>query len=81
MTAAAEEHADFPAMRPALSAAGGWQRGQLLALYPHGLLESPRIVKALFGAEARTLDEVMEGLADFIGGRFARSALLSYLEP
>ncbi len=59
-------------MQPALSANGGWQRGQLLALYPHGLLENPRVIKALFGAEARTLDEVMDGLADFIDGRFVR---------
>ena len=67
-------------MRPALSVDGGWQRGQLLALYPHGLFESPQVIKALFGTEARTLDDVMEGLADFIDERFARDTLLSYLD-
>jgi adenosylcobyric acid synthase len=80
VTAAAAKHPDFSTMRPALSVDGGWQRGQLLALYPHGLFESPRIIKALFGAETRTLDEVMEGLADFIDERFARGTLLSYLD-
>ena len=73
-------HRGLPTMQPALSANGGWQRGQLLALYPHGLLENPRVIKALFGAEARTLDDVMEGLADFIDGRFVRDTLMSYLD-
>jgi adenosylcobyric acid synthase len=80
VTAAAAEHPDLATMRPALAGGGGWQRGPLLALYPHGLFETARIIKALFGAEARTLDEVMEGLADFIDERFARGTLLSYLD-
>jgi adenosylcobyric acid synthase len=79
-TAAAAQRGGLPAMRPALPLEAGWQRGQLLALYPHGLLESPRIIKALFGAEARTLDDVMEGLADFVGERLARHTLLSYVD-
>ena len=80
VTAAAAEHPDLATMRPALAGGGGWQRGPLLALYPHGLFETARIIKALFGAEARTLDEVMEGLADFVDERFARGTLLSYLD-
>jgi adenosylcobyric acid synthase len=66
-------------MQPALSARCGWQRGNLLALYPHGLLENRRVIKALFGAEARTLDDMMDGLADFIDGRFVRETLMSYV--
>jgi adenosylcobyric acid synthase len=81
VTAASKGHPDNSAMRPALSADGGWQRGQLLALYPHGLFEDRQVIKALFGAEARTLEDVMEGLADFIGEHFARDALMSYLDP
>jgi len=81
VTAAAAQHPALPAMRPALPADGGWQRGQLLALYPHGLLESPQVIKALFGSEARTLDDVMEGLADFVDERLARHTLLSYVDP
>jgi adenosylcobyric acid synthase len=80
VTAAAPEHPERAAMRPALSVDGGWQRGQLLALYPHGLFESPQVIKALFGTEARTLDDVMEGLADFVDERFARDTLLSYVD-
>jgi adenosylcobyric acid synthase len=65
---------------PALSGGGGWQLGQLLALYPHGLFEDPRVIKALFGAEARTLDDVMEGLADFVDRCFEPGRLMSYVE-
>ena len=39
VTAAAAEHPDLATMRPALAGDGGWQRGPLLALYPHGLFE------------------------------------------
>jgi adenosylcobyric acid synthase len=74
-------HPEASAMQPALPGRCGWQRGQLLALYPHGLLESPAVIRALFGAEARTLDDVMNGLADFIDGRFARDTLMSYVAP
>ena len=80
VTVPSAEHPDITKMQPALSANGGWQRGQLLALYPHGLLEDPRIIKALFGAETRTLDDVMDGLADFIDGRFAPETLMSYVD-
>jgi adenosylcobyric acid synthase len=69
-----------PDMRPVLSSDGGWQRGNLLALYPHGLLENTEAFKALFGADTPTLDDVMEGLADFIEGRFARDVLMSYVD-
>jgi adenosylcobyric acid synthase len=37
-----------------------------LGLYLHGLFEDPRVLHALFGAEAPTLDTVFDGLADFI---------------
>ena len=79
VTEPSADHPDISAMQPAMIANCGWQRGQLLALYPHGLLEDPRVIKALFGAEARTLDEVMDGLADFIDARFARETLMSYV--
>lgn len=73
-------HPALLAMHPALAGVCGWQRGQLLALYPHGLFESPAVIKALFGASARTLDDVMEGLADFVDGCFVRETLMSYVE-
>jgi adenosylcobyric acid synthase len=81
VSAASAGHPGLSAMRPALPGGSGWQRGQLLALYPHGLFESPAVIKALFGADARTLDEVMDGLADFVDGAFQRETLLSYIGP
>jgi adenosylcobyric acid synthase len=67
-------------LQPVLSANGGWQLGEILALYPHGLFENAQVMTALFGAAARTLDEVMEGLADFVDRSFDRGQLLSYFE-
>ncbi|MEK7345642.1 MAG: cobyric acid synthase [Pseudomonadota bacterium] len=45
-----------------------WQSGdgQVLGTYLHGLFECPAVLHALFGAQAPTLDTVLEGLADFI---------------
>jgi adenosylcobyric acid synthase len=67
------------AMQAAVCAGGGWQHAGVLALYPHGLFENPGVIKALFGAQAPTLEDVLEGLADFIDARFARQTLLSYV--
>ena len=80
VTAASPAHPGLSALQPVLSANGGWQRGELLALYPHGLFEDRQVIKALFGAEARSVDEVMEGIADFVGERFSRDTLMSYVE-
>jgi adenosylcobyric acid synthase len=38
----------------------------VLGVYLHGLFEDPRVLHALFGAEAPTLETVFDGLADFI---------------
>ena len=53
----------------------GWQRGSVLALYAHGLFESPAVLHALFGASTPTLDSVFDGLADFIDRHFEPGAL------
>jgi adenosylcobyric acid synthase len=55
----------------------GWHRGQTLALYPHGLFENAPAIKALFGQRTRTLDDTLDGLADFIDDRFAPGVLMS----
>lgn len=57
----------------------GWQRGAVLAIYPHGLLESPGVIRALFGQEAPTLENILDGLADFVGARFGPGALESLI--
>jgi len=59
----------------------GWQRGSVLGLYVHGLFESPQVQRALFGAAGRPLDEVFDGLADFIDGHFQPGALMQLLAP
>jgi adenosylcobyric acid synthase len=55
----------------------GWQRGSVLGIYAHGMFESSATMQALFGAESRTLDQVFDGLADFIHPRFAPGVLLN----
>jgi len=57
----------------------GWQCGQTLAVYAHGLFESPRIMRALFANQTRSLDATFDGLADFIDARFAPGTLMSLL--
>jgi adenosylcobyric acid synthase len=68
------------AMRTALAANRGWQHGQTLALYPHGLFESSEVMRALFGRAAPTLEDTLNGLADFVDAHFARSTLLRLIE-
>ncbi len=67
-------------LRSVLAENGGWQQGQTLALYLHGLFESPRVMHALFGSATPTLDDTLNGLADFVDARFAPGTLMSLLE-
>lgn len=48
----------------------GWQCGSVMGLYAHGMFESSGVLKALFNVHAPSLDEVFDGLADFIDQRF-----------
>jgi adenosylcobyric acid synthase len=59
----------------------GWQQGNVLGLYLHGLFESAAVLHALFGAQARPLDGVFDGLADFIDNHFNPGALMGLLTP
>jgi len=45
-----------------------WQNGtgNVLGCYLHGLFESPAVLQALFGARVPTLEDVFDGLADFL---------------
>jgi adenosylcobyric acid synthase len=63
------------ALRSDSGEAIGWQRGNVLGLYVHGLFESPAALQALFGREARALDGVFDGLADFVDRHFEPGAL------
>ncbi|RST56724.1 cobyric acid synthase [Variovorax sp. MHTC-1] len=59
-----------------------WQNaaGNVLGLYLHGLFEDPAALHALFGATARTLDSVFDGLADHIDSHFEAGVLRSLIE-
>lgn len=59
----------------------GWQLGSVLGVYAHGLFESPDAMRALFGADVRTLDSVFDGLADFIDEHFEPGVLHRLLQP
>lgn len=51
------------------------QEGPLLATWLHGLLENPGVQKALFGGEARGLEEGLEALADALEAHLDLRAL------
>ncbi len=68
------------ALRPVLPDDCGWQYGETLALYLHGLFESPPVMRALFGVDTPTLDDTLNGLADFVDAHFAPGVLMSLLE-
>jgi len=53
----------------------------VLGLYAHGLFESPEVLRALFGAQARTLESVFDGLADFIDNHFEPGVLDRLIQP
>ena len=44
----------------------GFQRGPVLGLYLHGLLENPQVQQALFGRTAPALEETFDQLADAV---------------
>ena len=77
-----EIHHGQTAQHPAMAAKGdvaravipgiAWQNpaGNVLGVYLHGLFEDPAVLKALFGADAPTLETVFDGLADGVARHF-----------
>lgn len=53
----------------------GWQNGSVMGIYAHGMLESPATIRALFGDATPTLDDIFNGLADFIDHHFEPGVL------
>jgi adenosylcobyric acid synthase len=72
-------HTVAPALRPVIAENCGWQHGQTLALYLHGLLESATVMRALFGTQTPTMEDTLNRLADFVDTRFAPGILMSLL--
>lgn len=83
-----EIHHGQTAQHPAMASAGqlahpvlpdglGWRNGagNVLGCYLHGLFEDARVLHALFGANAPVLDDVFDGLADFIDRHFDAGVL------
>jgi len=79
-TQAIEAAGTAQSLRSILTENCGWQHGQTLALYVHGLLESPAVMRALFGHQTPTLDDTLEGLADFVDTHFEHGTLMSLVE-
>lgn len=78
--------AQHPSLSPATVAlrgdggeAIGWQQGSVLGLYAHGLFEQPALLQALFGQSGPSLDQVFDGLADFIDVHFQPGSLMGLL--
>jgi adenosylcobyric acid synthase len=63
----------------ALPGGCGWQGGQLLAVYTHGLFENAGIMHAMFGARVQTLDDTLDGLAEFVLRHLGESTLMGLL--
>jgi adenosylcobyric acid synthase len=59
----------------------GWQRGNLLGLYLHGLFENPAVVQALFGVTPASHDAAFDRLADHVDRHFTPGALMALLDP
>jgi adenosylcobyric acid synthase len=63
-------HPDLPAppvaLRDADGAPIGWQHGNVLGVYAHGLFESPELVRAMWGATAPSLAASFDLLADLV---------------
>jgi adenosylcobyric acid synthase len=73
---------DASALAPIASPLG-WSNpaGNVLGVYLHGLFEQPQVLRALFGAQARTLESVFDGLADFIEEHFEPRVLTDLVDP
>ncbi len=66
------------ALRDAAGEAIGWQQGSVLGVYAHGLLESPALLRAMWGASAPALSDSFDLLADLVD-RHLDAALLDRL--
>lgn len=66
-------------LRPALRGGIGWQHRATLAIYVHGLFENSAVMRALFGQHTTSIEDTLDGLADFIDEHIDRGDLRSLL--
>lgn len=69
-----------PAPIAVLPDGAGWQLGNTLALYTHGLFENTDVMHALFGAHTPSLDSCFDGLADLLDAHMDTRFLASLIE-
>jgi adenosylcobyric acid synthase len=69
------------ALRDASGEAIGWQHGNVLGVYAHGLFESPALLRAMWGAGAPALDDSFELLADLVDRHLDATLLGRLLAP
>jgi adenosylcobyric acid synthase len=78
-------HPDLAAPRVALrddrGEAIGWQLGNVLGVYAHGLFESPALLRALWGATAPALEDSFDLLADLVDRHLDKALLDRLLAP
>jgi adenosylcobyric acid synthase len=59
----------------------GWQHGNVLGVYAHGLFESPALLRAMWGATAPSLDSSFDLLADLVDEHLDSHLLDRLLAP
>ncbi|MFD0666232.1 cobyric acid synthase [Ramlibacter sp. MAHUQ-53] len=76
------QHPGMGAGLPVLPGGLGWcdATGRVLGVYLHGLLEDPGVLRALFGANVPTLDDVFDGLAACLDRHVAPGVLRGLLD-
>jgi adenosylcobyric acid synthase len=78
-------HPDLPPPRVALrddrGEAIGWQHGNVLGVYVHGLFESPALLRAMWGATAPALEDSFDLLADLVDKHLDRTLIGRLLSP
>jgi adenosylcobyric acid synthase len=78
-------HPDLAAPRVALrdvhGEALGWQHGNVLGVYAHGLFESSALLRAMWGATAPALEDSFDLLADLVDKHLDKDLLDRLLAP
>ena len=78
-------HPDLPTPRVALrdvhGDALGWQHGNVLGVYAHGLFESSALLRAMWGATAPALEDSFDLLADLVDEHLDKDLLDRLLAP